>query len=236
MDVSVFFRRKRGGTTLIETLVYALLFLLVLTCIYFVTTAIMKYFVMADWAVDVHQSAMVAVTKLSHELSCARPVITMVKVDPLDPSAIIFAYPKRVTINGNQLIGNVNIPAAATSYDSDATLLWDRLICYYVDVDDKQVSCLMRKEWPITGGPVTDPDISTYLGHETALGFKNDATLERKVVARHIDSMTFATSFSTSTLNGSVAIELVASKMPPPPMDPSKRYSLTLRTQVKLRN
>ncbi len=200
--------RCHRGTTIIEGIVYCVIFGIILTCIYWVLVASMRYYNIANYSVDLQQNGLSAISALSHDLSETK-ASTFTSDTSSTPHGIIFASPRN--------------SGGSFSYDSTSRLLlWTKWICYYIETTNG-VNYLYRKEYYKSSGE-TLPAIPS--SHSTTLQFSNDTSLPKKTVARNIQQI-------TATLNGSV-VSLTLTFEKSPSID--KGNSLSISTVVKTTN
>jgi len=189
-------------------MVYCAIFGVIMTCIYWVLVASMRYYNIANYSVDLQQNGLSAMTALSHDLSESKSN-TFTNFTASTPKGVIFASPRQ--LNGSY------------SYHPDTRLLmWTKWICYYIDTTDG-VSCLYRKEYykqTSEAVPVI-PDT-----HSTIEQFKSDSSLPRKTMAKYIDTI-------NASLSGNV-VELTLTFNNSPSTD--KGNSLSISTKVKMTN
>ncbi|MGV8121913.1 MAG: type II secretion system protein J [Candidatus Xenobiia bacterium LiM19] len=196
------------GTTLIEGMVYCAIFGIIMTCIYWVLVASMRYYNIANYSVDLQQNGLSVMTALSHDLSESKSS-TFTNLIASTPKGVIFASPRN--------------SSGTYSYHPDTRLLmWTKWVCYYIDTTNG-VNYLYRKEYyknTSEAVPVIPDD------HSTIQQFKNDSSLPRKTMAKYIQTI-------NATLSGNV-VELTLTFDNSPSTD--KGNSLSISTKVKMTN
>lgn len=201
--------RCHRGTTVVEGIVYCVIFGIILTCIYWVLVASMRYYNIANYSVDLQQNGLSAMSSISHDLSESK-ASTFTNCTSSSPSGIIFASPRSSS-------GTLN-------YDSTTKLLqWTKWVCYYIGTTDG-VNYLYRKEYYKTSGEATPVIPSSY---SSTSQFANNSSLPRKTVAKNVQQIQ-AELYS----DNSVGLRLVLDKSP----STDKGNSLELVTRVKLTN
>jgi hypothetical protein len=201
--------RCHRGTTVVEGIVYCVIFGIIMTCIYWVLVASMRYYNIANYSVDLQQNGLSAMSSISHDLSESRSS-TFTNCTGSSTSGIIFASPRS--------------SSGTLTYDSTTKLLqWTKWVCYYIGTTDG-VNYLYRKEYYKTTGEATPVIPGSY---STASQFASDSSLPRKTVAKNIQQIQ-AELYSDS----SVGLRLILDKSP----STDKGNSLELVTRVKLTN
>ncbi|MHC9543986.1 MAG: type II secretion system protein J [Vulcanimicrobiota bacterium] len=198
------------GTTLIEGIVYCAIFGIIMTCIYWVLVASMRYYNIANYSVDLQQNGLSVMTALSHDLSESKSS-TFTNLIDSTPKGIIFASPRN--------------SSGSYSYHPDSRLLmWTKWICYYIDTTNG-VSYLYRKEYyknTSEAVPVIPED------HSTIQQFKSDSSLPRKTIAKYID--TINASLSSNVVELTLTFDNSSRK------DKVQENSLSISTKVKMTN
>jgi prepilin-type N-terminal cleavage/methylation domain-containing protein len=159
----------RTGFTLVELLVYMLLFGLCMSAVYYVLTACMSYFNTTQATVDVQNSALRAVMKLSADLAESNATTVTTLPSPGPPMAIAFASPRDLSDTYNFV----------TSGGSVGQPMWEKFVCYYVDTTNPNWP-LMRKQVSIAASS-TPPapgsnDTASALMSSTSSGFKEQVS------------------------------------------------------------
>jgi hypothetical protein len=201
----------RRGTTLIEGIVYFCLFGTVLSCVYWVLIASLRYYNIADSSVQLQQDALNATSDFTREL-CESMAGSIYDENGSVPgsttfsNSIIFVSPRKQD--------------GTYSYDSNRNLMWCKWVCYYVDTTD---SCLYKKEYYFT--PTINP--SRITSCDTTLEFKNTTNLPRRAVTRNLCSVVFS-------LASDASLKIVSNFDKSPSTD--KGNSLSVETQLTFRN
>ena len=158
---------RRRGTTLIEALVYTVIFGLVLTCIYWVLIASMRYYSVANDSIDLQQSALNSMSTLVQDLceSQSTSIYTFTS-----PSGILFVSPRD---SSNQY-----------TYDAKMNLQYQKWVCYYVGTSNG-VNYLYKKELTIT--PTADPAVVP--GYATTSDFAGDSALPKRTIGKYINTL-----------------------------------------------
>ena len=194
------------GTTLIEALVYTALFGLVLSCIYWVLIASMRYYHIANDSIELQQNGLVALSTITQELSesQANSIYSF-----SDPDGIIFASPRN---SSNQF-----------TYGSlTQKLQWSKWVCYYVGSNGGN-NYLYKKEY-FKQTPEETPVVPT--DHDTVAEFAGDSDLSQRTVCKYIDNIQF-------TLTGEVVtINALFKKSP----NPEIGNELEIQSETKERN
>ncbi|MEW6279998.1 MAG: hypothetical protein AB1758_15320 [Candidatus Eremiobacterota bacterium] len=153
---------RNQGASIIELLVYAAVFLLMLGMVYASLLLALNYYHGTRNFSALQQNVLVAAGELSEELARAPSDRVSTQTD-----AIVFLSPTR--------------PQGGVAYDGTGHLYWQKWVCYYRDPQNQ----LRRKELPIT--PVVDPP-SPVPAAATLIG---DANLPSRLVAPEITAFTF---------------------------------------------
>lgn len=180
--------KRSNGFSLLEMVVYSLIFGLSLTGVYTVLIGTVQNYNAAQANIEVQQGAQAALNRIAQELKEASSSSGSITV--VSGVGIVFLSAR----DSNNKI----------HYDSSSgLLLWQKRICYYLDTDPSTGSgseyALFRKEEtftatttpPATPSPNPDPDYVTKM--------RNNATLKKLLIARHFIA---TTNFSvTSSVN-----------------------------------
>lgn len=155
---------------------------LIMTTIYTILIYGVQYYQSQAATLDVQQNALIALSALSTELVESNGGSLYTDQDP-PIVGIVFGSPRDDT-------GKVN-------YDN-TKLKWYKFVCYYLDVVN-DVPCLMRTQKPLSAMPFNPPlnnnfppPISTDWDAEY---FRNDPSLPKRIVARHITGLETTQSF-----------------------------------------
>lgn len=138
-------RNRRRGTTVLELLIYSTILGLVMTGIYSVLIAGMRYFHTADTSVELQSNAMDALANISQQLAEGNGASCSIGTSP---AGIVFGSPRDA--NGN------------FQFNSSGSLLWQKYVCFYIDtvtLSGTSVSCLIRKEEMLPAAQTTPPVI-----------------------------------------------------------------------------
>lgn len=208
----------KRGTTLIEALVYCVIFGLVLSCIYWVLIASMRYYHIANDSIELQQSALISMSTLTQELCESRASAIY---SSTDPDGILFCSARD---SKNHYTYN---PLSTKLY-------WQKWVCYYVGTSGG-VKYLYRKERKLPN-PAETP--ATIAGYDTVKLFAED-TGKPRTVGKYIDSLTFTYDTDPSTTEappaprpGEVGIKAVFNKSP----NPEKGNQLEIRSEAQVRN
>jgi type II secretory pathway component PulJ len=209
---------RERGTTLVEALVYTALFGIVLTCIYWVLVASMRYYRIADSSVELQQNGMSAMTAVTQDLSESMSA-TVYDLDAAPPKGIIFASPRNRTSTGD--IGNSYI------YDNQKRLLWSKWICYYIAQNKTgEYTCLYKKEYWKCAANTGEFEPAASSSYRTTTAFKDDPSLKPRTVAKYVKDIQF---IQTGNL---IDLTLDLEKSP----NPSTPNTLRLMSQIRIRN
>lgn len=152
------------GLTLIETIVYSVLLLIVLGITFAVLIASMRNYHIYLGLTEVEQGAATANSRLAWELVEANPGAIAA-----DSTGIVFVSPRDAN-------GNVQM--------SGGSIVWPKLVCYYLD-EINGVNCLVRKEETLTPPQTGTPSVPS---GRTPSWFKT-AALDQQIIARHVASL-----------------------------------------------
>ncbi len=129
--------RARRGTTLVELLVYIVLMSMMLTAVYAVFVASMRYFRVAQAATELQNDAQQCTLHMVADLADSTSSTVVTGTGPI---GIVFLSPRNN-------IGNF-------VYDSSGNLYWQKWVGYYFDSTNQQ---LIRKEVTLTTAVTTVP-------------------------------------------------------------------------------
>lgn len=184
--------RTRGpATTLVELLVVMGLLGIVVTMVYFVVHAGLKFYLDSTAALEIRQEALVGLNRMSLEMR--ESSLASVAIDMTSPTkGIVFA--------------SIRNAAGLTSPTSDGKLTWQRLSCYYV-VPYQDSQAIFRKEEPLPGlvgrapdplglAPPRDPTYFLGLGTEPRVIARQVLALN---ITKTVDSLDISLSCQVST-------------------------------------
>jgi len=153
------------GFTLVETIIYSVLLLIVLGITFAVLIASVRNYQIYLGLTEVEQGAATANSRLSYELVEANPAGIYA-----DSTGVVFVSPRDAS-------GKVQM--------SGSDMVWPKLVCYYLDTING-VSCLVRKEEMLATAQTGTPSVpSTKLP-----SYFKTAALDRIIVGRHMDRLT----------------------------------------------
>ena len=173
--------KRSKGFTLLEMVVYTLIFGLSLTGVYTVLIGTVQNYNAATANIEVQQGAQSALNRIAQELKEASSSSGSIAIQSGVGVAFLSAR------NSNNQI----------QYDSSSGLLrWQKRICYYLDTDPGLTTeyALFRKEETFTATTIPPTIASSYV-----TTMKNNTALRKILIARHF---TTVTNFSvTSSVN-----------------------------------
>jgi type II secretory pathway pseudopilin PulG len=128
---------KNKGFTLIETLVYSVLLIIILGTMYTILSGAMENYYTIRSGVDVQKASISSVNRITKELSESN--LASIAFYKTKPKGIVFMSPKTADnmIEINQTTGKP---------------YWQKYVCYYMEDDpsDISLSCIIRKEKTVT--------------------------------------------------------------------------------------
>ncbi len=159
--------RNYRGTTLMELSVTMFLTALMLLCVQQILAAAARYYNSATIAMEIQQSLLVSLTRISAEMSEGSYFSTQVDEGP--PAGVMFWTVRKAN-------GTVELAPNGKAY-------WQRMVCYYTETVNG-VPCLVTKYrdgiGQFTEAPVVDAPWDKIATWQAATNLKT------KVVARHI--------------------------------------------------
>ena len=156
-----------AGLTLIELMISMALAALLMTSVYAVLKAAVRYYLNSNKAVDVQQSALLATSAVSTELMETN--MGAILEDITADRFVTFGSPRDV---------RGEVPAT-----TDGQMLWQKYICYWAEAEG-EISALFRKEEPFT----PTPDVPVVPGTFTMDHFKGLPGPARRIT-EHIYSL-----------------------------------------------
>lgn len=164
------FSAARRAISLLELMVTMVIMLLIVGGIYALMSYGLTYYQTSQATLDLQQQGLQVLQRLGRECSESSKYSVL---SSTSPQGVMFASPR-------DAVGSF-------WFDEQSTILWQRLVAYYVD-NLNQTSCLLRKEMALPS-PTTTPPQPAQLSLDVATLRANSA-LPPRVMARFVDRLT----------------------------------------------
>lgn len=168
---------RRKGATLIEAIISAGIMGIIMTCVYALMGAGVRYLHSTNAAVELQQQSMLAMVMLTHDIGESNP--RTISVFPASDPGILMGSPRADT--------------GETWVDVSGLVRWAKFYAYYLETVNG-VQCLMRKDQYLD-----DPDLHTdpppllppIPQPFQTVDYYRMLEIEPKVVARHVQAISF---------------------------------------------
>ena len=199
----------RRGASLLEMMISCALMSIVMTCIYALMVAGVRYLNATNTAIDMQQQSLLGMVWLSHDLGESNPRTVRVYNSP-----------------AGILMGSPRDDAGNTWVDISGSVRWPKFVVYYVDTWNGN-GCLLRKEQYLD-----DPDLHTDpppLLPPLPQAWQDYAyyqalEIQPRVVSRDVESLVFSG-------NNPIHVVLTVGKQ-----EWGRKYTMSLQVKVAMRN
>lgn len=200
---------RRRGASLLELLISVGLMGIVMTCIYALMVAGVRYLNATNTSLEMQQQSLLGMIWLSHDLGESN-------------HRTIATFP----VPGGILMGSPRDDANNSWIDVSGAVRWPKFICYYL-ADVQGVQCMLRKEQYMD-----DPDLHTdpppllppIPQPWQDYAYYRDLEISPRVITRYVQSL-------SCTGNNPVQINLTVGKE-----EWGRKYSMSLQVKVTMRN
>lgn len=202
-------RSTKRAASLIEILISCAIMSLVLTCIYALFQAGVRYLRSTNTAIELQQQSLLGMIWLTHDLGESNT--RTIKVFSDGPGI---------------LLGSPRDDAGNTWVDVSGSVRWAKFICYYIDTVDNR-RCLLRKEQYMDDPDLhTDPPPLLPPIPQSWQDYAYYQVLEipPRIVARDVESLTFSG-------NNPMQIVLKVARV-----DFGRSFDITLQVKVSMKN
>ncbi|MBI3924639.1 MAG: hypothetical protein HY319_03790 [Armatimonadetes bacterium] len=200
-------QRGSGGSTLIELLIYSSLSLILLAGLYATSELSYRYYAAGESATGAQQETLKGATGIADALRGAAAETVTIQTEP---PALRF-------------LSSGSADQILFDHNAGAELMWKRWACIYLDEDTRE---LVLKQVDLSASspeiPADAPALATMIA---------DGSLESRILARHIDELSFLAAAADNATDTLVTYTLTARTDSPRLGD--NRISLTSRTLIK---
>jgi hypothetical protein len=168
---------RRTGASLIEAIISAGIMGIIMTCVYALMGAGVRYLHATNAAVELQQQSLLAMMGLTHDIGESNP--RTVRLFPPEDPGILMGSPRSDT--------------GETWVDPSGQVRWAKFLAYYLD-DVNGVKCLLKKEQYMD-----DPDLHTdpppllppIPQPWQVVGYYRMLEIPPRVIARNVQKLTF---------------------------------------------